>query len=173
MLPSNLWLFFLVALIPPLIGSLYYGPLFGKAWMRESDTTEADIENSNMIKIMGLSYLFSLIIAFNLPFFVVHQTALGGLFGMLTEQWLVEGSSLMTQLDSLNAEFDLYARHRHFGHGALHGGAMGLLFVAPIICVNGLFERRSWHYLAIHAGYWTISLALMGGLLCQFLVYEF
>ncbi|MEM1124806.1 MAG: DUF1761 domain-containing protein, partial [Bacteroidota bacterium] len=32
--------------------------------------------------------------------------------------------------------------------------------------MNALFERRGWKYIWIHTGYWFITLALIGGLLC-------
>jgi hypothetical protein len=41
--------------------------------------------------------------------------------------------------------------------------------VLPLIGINSLFERKSFKYIFIHTGYWIISLALMGGVLCQFL----
>jgi hypothetical protein len=44
---------------------------------------------------------------------------------------------------------------------------IGLLIVLPIMGTNALFERKSFKYVLINVGYWTISLALMGGILCQ------
>ena len=44
---------------------------------------------------------------------------------------------------------------------------LAALFVAlPIIGINALFERKSAKYVALHLGYWAISLALMGGVIC-------
>ena len=43
----------------------------------------------------------------------------------------------------------------------------GLFFALPIIGVISLFERKGFKYIAIHAGYWTLTLTLMGGILCQ------
>lgn len=34
--------------------------------------------------------------------------------------------------------------------------------------INALFERRGFKYIAIHTGYWLITLAIIGGLMCQF-----
>ena len=58
-------------------------------------------------------------------------------------------------------------RFRTFGHGALHGSMVGLLIVLPVMGTNALFEKKSIKYVMINAGYWTITLALMGGILCQ------
>jgi hypothetical protein len=55
---------------------------------------------------------------------------------------------------------------RTFKHGAFHGLMYGLFFVLPVIGTNGLFERKSWKYIFINVGYWTVSLMLMGGIIC-------
>ena len=53
-----------------------------------------------------------------------------------------------------------------FQHGAFHGALAGLTFALPILGIPALFERRSMTYILIHAGYWVLTLALMGGVLC-------
>ena len=50
-----------------------------------------------------------------------------------------------------------------FGHGAAHGAILSVFLVIPIFITNGLFEQRSWTNMLINAGYWLITLALMGG----------
>ncbi len=53
------------------IGGLWYSPLlFAKAWMRENGFTEEGMKNSNMVKIFGLTFLFSFVMAFNLAMFL-------------------------------------------------------------------------------------------------------
>lgn len=44
------------------IGALWYGPLFGKAWMKESGVTP-DGERGNMLRIFGVSFLMTLVMA--------------------------------------------------------------------------------------------------------------
>jgi hypothetical protein len=46
-----------------LIGGLWYGPLFGKAWMAEHGFTEEQLRRSNMLKIYGLTFAFSVLSA--------------------------------------------------------------------------------------------------------------
>ena len=46
-----------------LIGGLWYGPLFGKAWMAENGFTEAQLRSGNMLKIYGLTFAFSMLSA--------------------------------------------------------------------------------------------------------------
>jgi len=42
------------------------------------------------------------------------------------------------------------------------------MLALPIIAVSSLFERRSWKYIAIHGGYWVLSLGIMGGIISAF-----
>lgn len=171
MVPTNFWLNFLIALVPLVVGAAWYGPLFGRVWQRESGVTDEQMANANMLKIFGLTYVYSFLLVTFLPALVVHQTGLSGLFGMLPE-WNDSGSDLWRDLNTLNEKWGMYTRHLHFGHGALHGAIGALFIVAPVICINGLFERRSWKYMLIHVGYWVVSIALMGGLVCEFLRFQ-
>ncbi len=51
------------------VGSVWYGPLFGKTWMTESGMTEEKVKEGNMAKIFGLSLVFQLIMAYCLAMF--------------------------------------------------------------------------------------------------------
>lgn len=50
----------------------------------------------------------------------------------------------------------------------IHGTIVGIFFTLPILATNALFERKSWKYIWINAGYWIICTMLMGGFICQF-----
>lgn len=52
-----------------------------------------------------------------------------------------------------------------FKHGALHGAIVGIMIVVPTFISNGLFEQKSWKNMLINVAYWTVTLALMGGVL--------
>jgi hypothetical protein len=56
---------------------------------------------------------------------------------------------------------------RTFQHGALHGFIFSLFAVLPLIGMHCLYENKSVKYVLIHLGYWSISLMLMGGVICQ------
>ena len=58
---------------------------------------------------------------------------------------------------------------RTFKHGAFHGTLAALFISLPIIGTNALFERKSFKYVAINVGYWMLTMALMGGVVCAFL----
>jgi hypothetical protein len=64
--------------------------------------------------------------------------------------------------------FDLYGTNfRTFKHGAFHGALASLFFALPIIGIIALFEKKTFKYVAIHTGYWLVTLALMGGVICN------
>lgn len=160
----NIVVVLLAALVPMALGFLWYGPLFKNTWMRESGVTQEMAESGNMLLIFGLAYVFSVMAAFILFSITVHQTHV---YSLLVEPGTVELSKAgQIQVDAL---MKIYGdRYRGFGHGALHGGIAGVFLAMPVLAVNSLFERKSFKYIAINVGYWVISLALMGGVVCHF-----
>ncbi len=68
----NHWAVFACAIANLILGALWYSPLlFYKAWMKENNFTEEKIkEKFNPLKTYGLTCLLSLIISYNLAFFL-------------------------------------------------------------------------------------------------------
>lgn len=60
---ANLLAILVAAATGFLIGGLWYGPLFGKAWMAEHGFTEEQLRAGNMVKIYGLTFAFSVLSA--------------------------------------------------------------------------------------------------------------
>lgn len=59
------WLGVLAAAVAGfLIGGLWYGPLFGKAWQAETGLSDERIKNANMPLIFGATFLLNLFAAF-------------------------------------------------------------------------------------------------------------
>ncbi len=157
-------LFFVAAAIPLLIGMIWYNPkVLGNAWMESAGLTEESAKGMNMFLIFGLVYVMSLMACLMLHGMVVHQDGLSSLIGGDPAKLT---SDLKTHYDAL--EMATRDNFRTFKHGALHGTITSVFFVLPIIGINALFERRGAKYIFIHLGFWTISFALMGGILCQF-----
>lgn len=52
------------------VGGLWYGPLFGKAWMSAMNIREQDLAQRNLPKVFGIALLLSLIAALNLEMFL-------------------------------------------------------------------------------------------------------
>jgi len=166
-MPTNFYMFFVAALIPLIVGWLYYSPMgAGNAWMKANKFTKESMEGANMALIMGLAYLFSCLIAFFMSGLVIHQ---GAVAAMMYPEVFESGSEAQKQFNDLMATYGNHSRS--FKHGVIHGIFTTVFFVLPILAINALFERRGWKYILIHAGYWAISLALVGGLICATLDY--
>ena len=118
-----------------------------------------------MAKVFILSYVFSFLIAFFLQSIVIHQ---GGVFASLLESGSTElqGDVLVYFEDFMAKYGDNY---RTFKHGFLHGALSGVFFVLPILSIIAMFEKKSAKYVAINAGYWMVTLGIMGGIICQWL----
>lgn len=155
------------AIIPTITGFIWYNPkVFGNAWMKAADMSEEKMKGANMAVIFGVSLLLSFLLAFSLAPIVIHQF---GVMGMLEGAMRPESPTAAEATALFNSLMETYgSNHRHFGHGALHGIMTALLLVLPVMGTNALFERKSFKYIAINAGYWTLTLALMGGIVCQF-----
>ncbi len=156
----------LAALIPLIIGAIWYNPkVFGGVWIKTTNLTEEELKKGNMPLIFGLTLVFSFLIAMLLNTMVVHQFGFQSML-MNNADLFTDGSEsndfLTSTLDKYGSEF------RTFKHGAFHGTIVGLLFVTPIIGILGLFERKGAKYILVHGGYWILCLALMGGVICQF-----
>lgn len=140
------------------VGFVYYHPkVFGNAWMKASGLTEDKIKTGNMALIFGLALIFAFLIAFMVMPITIHQFGVAQLIGGDVSQAKPSYHALMAD----------YGNHyRTFKHGALHGFMIGVLLAFPIIATNGLFERKSWRYILINAGFWIICLTLIAAIVC-------
>lgn len=79
------WLSILAASLSAfVIGGIWYGPLFGKAWMAASGKTEEELQQRNMVQVFTVSLLFILIAAINLEMFIGSEGTLNyGMFAGL------------------------------------------------------------------------------------------
>lgn len=161
----NILVVALAALVPLVIGFIYYNPkVFGNVWMKTCGLTEEKLKSGNKALIFGITLVLSFLLSLFLFSLVVHQTHY---YSILIDEagFGVDGSEIMNQI---NAFMGTYGNHfRTFKHGALHGSLVGIFIGLPIIMINGLFETRSLKYGFINAGYWVITLGIMGGILCQ------
>ena len=146
------------AFTPIFVGFVWYSDkVFGKIWMQESGLIKDDLSKRNRIKILALTFIFSFLISFFMQFIVIHQN---GAISAAMDIKNVDSSILQNYL---NAYGNTY---RTFKHGALHGFLASIFFIIPIVGINALFERKSWKYIAIHAGYWIITLMITGAIIC-------
>jgi hypothetical protein len=162
----NWTILLLATIIPMIIGFIWYHPsVFGTIWMRASSVTPESAKGANMALIFGLSFFFAFLIAFTMQFVVIHQFHVYSI--LVNEPGLDDPTSEVGIY--LKGFMDKYGNNfRTFRHGVIHGVVIGIFFALPITATNALFERKGGKYIFVNAGYWIISLALMGGVICAF-----
>jgi hypothetical protein len=166
MVKLNLLVMALAALVPLIVGFLWYNPkLFGTAWMRETGMDPETSKPKNMALILGLTYLFSFLMCIPLSFMTIHQFGLNSM--LMKEPGFSETGSAMN-----NYIMDFMSKYgqnfRTFRHGVIHGILGGLLLVMPVIAINAMFEGKKFKYIAINSGYFIVCMAIMGGIICAF-----
>lgn len=83
------------AILAFVLGGIWYGPLFGKLWMRENGLTEESAAQMNVAKVYGLAFLWTLVMSYNLGFFLndpAMPLATAALYGFATGfGWIAMG----------------------------------------------------------------------------------
>ena len=149
----------LVAAVSALIvGFIWYNPkVFGTIWMKEAGLTDADIKGGNMLKIFILAVIFAMLLAMTMMQMSIHQTGALSLVGGDSTKALPSYAAFMA---------DYGGAFRTYKHGAIHGVMAGIFVALPIIGTNALFERKSAKYIFVNAGYWMVTLGIMGAIVC-------
>ena len=164
-MPTNYYMYFLTALIPLIVGSVYYSPkVMGGVWMRSNGFTEESLKGGNMALILALAYFLGLLLSVPFSTFTIHQAGVAS-SAMSTAEPGVWSAQAISDVNNFMATYG--DRFRTFKHGALHGVLFAILVALPLYGINALFERRGAKYVFVHLGYWVITLALMGGVLCS------
>ena len=149
----------LAALSTLVVGFIWYNPkVFGNIWMNEAGLKEEDMKGTNMIKMLGFSFLYAFFIAYILQMLVIHQ------FGALG---MVGGDSSIAKPSYEAFMTDYGTAFRTFKHGALHGFMSGLFLALPLMGTNALYERRSFKYVLVTGGFWIVCFTIMGGIICM------
>lgn len=162
----NLLVTGLAALIPMIIGAIWYNPkVFGKAWMETTGLSEEQLKAGNMALIFGMCLVFSFLLSISLNFMVIHQFSF---YSILQGTPGVDDPN--SDVGKMVADFMSKYGHnfRTFKHGVLHGCIASIFTAMPIVGINALFERKSWKYIFIHTGFWFVCMGLMGGTICAF-----
>ena len=72
------WLSIILAAVSSfVVGGIWYGPLFGRAWMNAFNFTEEDLKKRNIPFTFGMSLFLALIAAINLDMFIGPQATIG------------------------------------------------------------------------------------------------
>lgn len=153
-------------LIPMFIGFIWYhDKVFGKPWQRASGVTDEMIQGGNMLLIMGLSYVFSCMLAMMLMTFSIHQFQVQSLFASDPDFGNPDSETTKYLADFFNRFGD---KHRTWTHGAVHGAFTSIFVALPIIAIKALFERKNFKYILINFGYWLVTITAMCAVLCAF-----
>ena len=139
---TNVAAIIVAALIPSIIGGLYYGPLLGKPWLASLGKSADEMKPNNPIVAYGLAVLMAALIAMSLNMILqlVHK--------------------------DVNEEGELFFNtFRTFKHGALHGALLAISFVVPVIVSHGIFQKHSAKNILLNVVFWILCFTLMAGVL--------
>ncbi len=138
----NILALIVAALVPNIVGALYFGPIFGSTWLKSFGMTKEDMKGRNEAVIYGTALLLAFIIAFFLNFVLqgMHKN-IGA-----------DGNLIATSFNT-------------FKHGAFHAFFLCFGFVIPAIVSLGLFHKAKAMNILLNAGFWLICFTIMGGII--------
>lgn len=138
-LAVNYWAVLVSALVSVPLGFIWYGPLFGKPWMRLSGIAMPNPRPP--MKVMLKPMIISLIGAFLMAFTLEHSLIFGLTYLSLSGAWTGLQTAFWNWLG----------------------------FVVPVTLAPSAWEGKSWTLWFINAGYWLALLAIMGLILAAWL----
>ena len=136
MVPVNYVAVLAAAILSMIIGSLWFGPLFGKQWMKLMNFKKQDMKgmkSSDMAKLYGVQFVGSLFMAFVLSHALVFAAT--------------------------------YLRESGVSAGLQTGFWNWIGFIAPVTVGSVLWEGKSWKSWLFNNAYYLVSLCAMGMLL--------
>ena len=155
------------AFVPIAVGAIWYNPyLLGRLWSNSAGISKDKMTTGRLALTVVLSYIAGYYISRSLGSIVIHQR---GIYSMLAgnPDMQDKGSALANTVQGL---MDKYGHNfRTFKHGALHGSLTGLYFVLPVLVIIGLAECKKICWIAVHAAFWIMCLAIMGGIVCEYM----
>ena len=87
MIQVNYLAVLLAAVSAMVVGSLWYGPLFGNMWMKLIGISKSDINKSEMPKLYGIMFIGALVEAYVLSHFIHYAGAYTLVNGIKTGVW--------------------------------------------------------------------------------------
>ena len=103
-----------VAILNMILGSLWYGPFFGKPWMKYMGITKSQVTNAKKKSMAGsyfTMFVSSLVMFYVLSMFITFTNSTTWTTGMITGFWVWLGFMATTMLGSILWEskpFKLY-----------------------------------------------------------------
>lgn len=122
-----------------ILGQLWYGPLFGKAWMRLSGMTMPESITPEIKRGMAKNYSLTFVMSLVTAFVLAHGLAF---------------ASAYTGISSVSVNL-------------LGAFWIWLGFTVPVVLANVLWSDKgtSWKLFWIHAGYYLVSFSVMATIL--------
>ena len=80
------------------VGSVWYGPLFGKTWMKLVGINKEDVKKSEMPKLYGIMFIGALVESYILSIFIHYAGATTLILGAKTGLWAGLGFVATTML---------------------------------------------------------------------------
>jgi len=133
----NYWAVLLATVASIVLGTVWYGPLFGKQWMRMVGIEKPSEITKAVKRQMMKSYAIAAIASFVMAYVLAH---------------FLYFSSAVTRVTGVNS-------------GVEAAIWVWLGFVAPVTLGSVLWEDRPWKYWFITAGYYLVSLIITGVIL--------
>ncbi len=156
----NYFAFFLISFVPMILGLFWYHPKSGiRKWSGESFIHPSKLSLPQIIFCFVLS--FALVYGYINT--VIHQLGFYELF--FTDIMLGSDEAKNIVSEFLGKYGD---KHRHFGHGVLHGVINALIFALPFLGITAILDQKSKRYLIYHFSFWLITSAIVGGLIAEF-----
>jgi hypothetical protein len=134
--PVNYLAVLVATLISMVIGSVWYGPLFGKIWMKEMKLDMPKKMTAKIKQEMMKSYGLMFVGSFFMAYILAHNSVFAGAYMQTT------GTSA----------------------GMSSGFWNWLGFVAPVTLTAVLWEGKSWKMWCINNGYYLITMPIMGAI---------
>lgn len=119
------------------LGTLWYGPLFGKAWMRIVHLEKPEHMTKSVKKMMAKSYAIMAVGTLVMAYVLAH---------------VLYYTSSVTRITGVDA-------------GIQAGVWSWVGFVAPVMMGSVIWEGRPWKYWFITAGYYLVALVIMGAIM--------
>ncbi len=136
--PVNFLAVLVAALASMVLGFLWYGPLFGKPWMALMGFSKDSMDKAKA-KGMTMNYVLMAVGSLVMAYVLSHVTS----FAMA----YMQVSGYMAGLSS--------------------GFWTWLGFIAPVVMGAQLWEGKPWKLYPITAGYYLVSLMIMGAILAS------
>jgi hypothetical protein len=140
-IPINWWALIVTVIVSFAAGNLWFGPLFGKAWMNSMGIAMPPEMTPEVKKKMMRNMIFVIIGSFLMNFVLLHTIVFGAAY--LSMSGVAAG--LQAALWSW------------------------LGFIAPVTLGSVLWENRPWKYWFITAGYYLVVLVINGIILATWM----